>query len=403
MKNKVLLKNGLQGLMGRMGHMRLIGLMGLIGLIGLMGSCKPEPPLHLYESQPVENQIVLTELELDTYWDYVNEFGVKYDWRAEWFYGWDKDDERIFGPLGYSEPNVFNIRRYFTANTPYAPHTRVISNTIEGKTFQGGFSFGYWDMLVYNDIEIKGGAQSLVFDETSTLDSITVYTNQSMKPSRYYAPRYTHAFYEPEDLFAAYEQAIDIDRELTGFVYDAERDIWIKKVDMVLKPITFIYLTQVILHHNNNKIVGVDGSANISGFARSSVLNSGRAGEDAIAVNYNCRFKTNCDKNGEGVDIVGGKLMTFGICKQRSNAIRNASEVRDPNRHFLDLTMQFNNGVDSTFVFDVTNQVVKRYKGGVLTVELDMDTIPVPSRTGGSAFDAVVKDYEEVDYEFEVK
>ena len=64
--------------------------------------------------------------------------------------------------------------------------------------------------------------------------------------------------------------------------------------------------------------------------------------------------------------------------------------------------MQFNNGLDSTFVFDVTDQVRHRYKGGVLTVELDMDSISIPRRPGGSAFDAVVEDYEEVTHEFEM-
>jgi alanyl-tRNA synthetase len=43
---------------------------------------------------------------------------------------------------------------------------------------------------------------------------------------------------------------------------------------------------------------------------------------------------------------------------------------------------------------------VQRYKGGVLTVELDMDTIPIPRRSGGSAFNAVVEEYKEETHEF---
>jgi len=365
-------------------------------------SCAPEPPLHLPETRPVESKIIFTELELDTYWDYELEAGVKYDWRAEWYYGWDAEDERTFGPIGYTLPNVFNIRRYFTANTPYAPHTRVVSNTIEGTVFRGEFSFGFWDLLAFNDVVLHEGAQSLIFDETSTLDSVTVYTNQSMASARYHAPRYTRSFYQPEELFAAYEQGIEINRNLEGFEYDAERNMWVKRMKMILRPITFIYLTQVILHNNKGKIVGVDGNANISGFARSSVLNTGRSGADAIAVYYNTRWKPGCNMNGENVDIAGGRLLTFGICEQRNNAIKNFYEVRDKNSHFMDVTMQFNNGMDSTFVFDISDQVRRRYKGGVLTVELDMDTISIPSRTGGSAFDAVVKDYVEVTHEFDM-
>ena len=365
-------------------------------------ACSPEPPLHLFESQPVENKIIFTELELDTYWDYELEFGVKYDWRAEWYYGWDEEDERIFGKIDYTLPNVFNIRRYPTGNVPYAPHNRVISNTITGTTFQGEFTWGFWDMLVYNDVQIRDGAQSIIFDEATTLDSITVATNMSMSSARYHAPKYVRAFYQPEELFAAYEQAIEINRNLDGFEFDSLRNVWVKKMNMVLRPITYIYLTQVILHHNNGKIVGVDGNANISGMARTSVVNSGRAGQDAIAVNFNTRWKPGCDKQGETVDIAGGRLLTFGICGQRGNAVKNIHEVKDPNTHFMDITLLFNNGMDSTFVFDVTDQVKRRYKGGVLTVEMDLDTIPTPSRSGGSAFDAVVKDYEEVTHEFDM-
>lgn len=367
-----------------------------------LSSCKPEPPLHLFEAQDMELKIVLADFELNTVWDYEIEYGVQYDWRAEWWYGWDSEDERIFGPIGYTEPNVFNIRRYYTGNTPYSPHTRVISNTIEGTTFQGEFTWGYWDLLVYNDIDIIDGAQSIIFDETTTLDSITASTNQTIKPSRYQAPRYTHSFYEPEALFSAYEQAIDINRNLDGFIYDAERNVYVKKLNMLLLPVTYIYLTQVIVHNNRNKIVGVDGSSNISGFARSCTVNSGRAGSDAITVNYKTRWKPGCEKNGEIVDIAGGRLMTFGMCDQANGRLKNVYEVHDKYPHYMDVTMQFNNGLDSTFVFDVSDQVRRRYKGGVLTVEIDMDTIPVPTRSGGSAFNAIVKDYEEETHEFEM-
>ena len=95
------------------------------------------------------------------------------------------------------------------------------------------------------------------------------------------------------------------------------------------------------------------------------------------------------------MDIVGGRLLTFGLCGLNPNRIKRREDVADKHSHYLDVTMQFNNGLDSTFVFDVTDQVRRRWKGGVITVELDMDTVRIPSRSGGSAFDAVVKDFED--------
>ena len=361
--------------------------------------CTREPLLHLFDGGDVTIDLPVVDLELDAYWDYMD-YGIVYDWRVDWYYGWDVVDEQIFGQIGYTEPNTFNLRRYYTGTEPFGEHTRVLANTIKGSSFHGQYAWGYWDLLVWNNIEAIDNVQSLNFDETSTLEYVTAYTNMTMHSSRYNAPKYTRAFYEPEALFSAYEQGISINRELEGFVYDPERNMYIKKLDMVLMPITYIYLTQVILHNNRHKIVGVDGSGIFTGVARTMNVNTGVSGSDPISIYYNTRFKTDCDMKGEPVDIVGGRLLTFGICDQDANGIKSLEEVKDEYSHYLDVTMHFNNGNDSTFVFDVTDQVRKRWKGGVITVELDMDTVRIPSRNGGSAFDAVVKDFEEETHEF---
>ena len=178
---------------------------------------------------------------------------------------------------------------------------------------------------------------------------------------------------------------------------------------------TYIYLLQVILHHNNRSsriITSIDGSANLSGMARMVTLNTGQTGDDAITVNTNMRMKFDQKgKNDEAVDIIGGKVLTFGIPKLNpyqldtrsyTESLKKVADADLNNRHYLEVGMQFYNGMDSTFVFDVTDQVRKLYRGGVITVELDMDHVPIPSRSGGSGFDAVVKDYDEKEWEFEM-
>lgn len=367
-----------------------------------LSACSPEPPLHLYDAQDITLDLPVIDLDLQVYWDYQMDFGIDYDWRAEWYYGWDDLDRELWGELGYATPTVFNLRRYYTGNTPKAPHTGVIRNSVEGTHFQGQYDWGFWDILVWNQISTIDGVQSIIFDEEASLDSVTARTNESMHPARYQAPRYTRAFYAPEPLFTAYEEDIEINRELDGFYFDPQREVWVKQLNMMLHPITYIYLTQVILHNNRGRITATDGASDLSGMARTTTLNSGRAGEDAITVNYSVRMKkshplvpygTNAGEvttDVELADIIGGRLMTFGICGQRANNISRAEQVNDANRHYIDLNIQFNNGMDSTFVFDVTDQVRRRYKGGVITVEIDVDTINIPSRSGGSGFNAVV-------------
>ncbi len=358
-------------------------------------ACQREPELHLYDGVDVDFDIPFVELDLETYWNYEMVYDVVYDWRAEWLYGWDAQDQQIFGEIGYTEPTVFNLRRYFTGERPRVPHTTVTSDIVYTNNFQGKYDWGFWDILVWSEIKTQDGVQSINFDEQTTLDSVFVYTNQSMRTSRYQAPRYTHAFYEPEQLFSAYEQAVEIHENLEGFEYDSIRQVWVKRLDMVLEPVTYIYLTQVILHNNRGRVTGIEGTSDLSGMARSMNINTGCGGSDAITVGYSSRFKSGCDKAGETVDIIGGRVLTFGICDLTAREVRRPEDITDVYPHYMDVNMQFSNGMDSTFVFDVTSQVRRRYKGGVITVELDMDTVPIPQRKGGSGFDAVVKDYED--------
>ena len=362
-------------------------------MVMMLTGCERKPELHLDYSGNINVDLPIVELELDVLWNYDAEAETGYNWREEWYYGWDDEDKSLFGEIGYTKPTLFQIRRYYTGEEAYAAHTSVLSDVLNGYTYSAAFDWGYWDLLAWNEITTSDGIQSLRFDEQTSLDYVTAHTGQTMNSAAYQAPKYTRSFYQPEVLFSAYTQAVEINKNLDGFTYDESRGVWVKQLQMLLRPVTYIYLTQVIIHHNNGRITGVDGNANLSGMARSVNLNTGVTGSDAITVYYNVRFKKNCDMKGESVDIAGGRLMTFGMCNV--NGSRADETVDDGKHHYMDVHMQFNNGMDSTFVFDVTKQVQKRYKGGVLTIELDADTIKIPTRKGGSGFDAVVKDFED--------
>lgn len=380
-------------------------IISLLALLSLSG-CYRKPDLYLYDWENPALMLPWVDLDLDLFWGYAP------DWRAEWYYGdcgrpggWDDEDKRIFGELEYVEPTNFFVRRYFTGDLPYGPRRRMYEAYIQGRHFRAKYDWGYWDILAWNDIKTIDGVQSLIFREPKSLDEdIIAFTNQTMYSSRYHAPRYQNSFYAPEQLFAACERGIDIDETLKGFVYIPEENMWLRQLRMTLEPLTYIYLPQVIIHHNNGTIVGAPDKANLSGLARATSLNTGIASTDAVSVNFDVRMKLDKDfRQGEKVDIVGGRLMTFGICGQNGNRVMRVEDSKDPEKHYLDVKMMFKNGMDSTFVFDVTEQVRRRYRGGVITVELDMDTVPMPVRPGGSGFNAVVKDYEDGgQWEFEM-
>ena len=151
----------------------------------------------------------------------------------------------------------------------------------------------------------------------------------------------------------------------------------------------------MILYDNHGRVTGIDGRCDLSGMARSTSVNSGIAGSDPITIYYNARMKKNLSKGGRQADIIGGKLMSFGLCGHNGHTTPGRSAVADEVHHYMDVTMMFSNGMDSTLVFDVTKQVRNHYRGGVITVELDIDTVPLPRRSGGSGFDAVVEEFQD--------
>ncbi len=393
----------------------------------VMASCEREPMLHLHQDSDIAFDIEV-EYDLDTFWDYEVDYGVEYNWREEWFYG---NDPTLYAQLGYTKPGRFELRRYHTGDTPGARHTNSQTHYINGYTFRERFDWGYWDLLLWNQIEDGGDGQSLQLQET--LDSVVFHTPQTPYPTRHTrGTRFTRSFYQPEELFSVYDQENYISQKLEGFVWDSIRHMYVRHDSLTLRPASYIYLTQVILHNNRGRVTQVDGNANLSGMARSVNINTGRAGDDPITTYYNVGMKKNVlikrkarQYATEDVDIIGGRVLTFGMCGIDGSRVRvpkrgrayipegsvmgvastgqnvynkgNQLHIDDGHPHYMDVTMQFSTGGDSTFIFDVTDQVRKRWKGGVLTVELDMDTISIPSRNGGSGFDAVVEDYEEVE------
>lgn len=382
--------------------MRKLLLMGVLFLVSLSG-CEREPLLYLFDDEhsDVQTKLPLVQFDINAFWKY--EPG--YDWQDEWTYGWDDDDIRVMGEIGYTEPRSFDIHRYYLGKIAHQKHTSVESFVVNGNVFKARYKYGYHDLLVWNRIITPDMVQSLVFDETTSLDSVTATTNISTISARYQTPAYDHSFNQPEELFSGYERDIYISNNPEDYDgYDATTKTYYKNLNIDLLPVTYIYLTQVRLHHNNAKVVGTEGEANLSGMARSVTLNSGITGKDVISVHYFTRFKKDrvIKQTSEKVDVAGGRCLTFGIPNENPSLVSRAEELSDRVKHYMDVHLMFYNGLDTTMVFDVSEQVRRRYRGGVITIDLDMDTIPIPQRGGGSAFDAVVKEFDEENFYIDI-
>lgn len=393
-------------------------LMCLLTLLCLV-ACERQPVLHLVDrGNNVEFETNKILLDVDVLWEYE----LFYDWRADWSYGWDVIDDSLFGSWNIQEPSAFNVRRYYTGDNPHAPHTSALTSTVYGTRIQDKYKLGYYDILLWNDVNTIDGVQSLHFDEETSLEYVVAYTNQAT--SQTVVPRHSlvaphstkagYAYYQPEFLFAGDYDNLHVSDSPED--YDSlivETNTWYKFVPIVMTPVTYIYLTQIIIHNNQNRIVGIDGSGNLSSMARSVNLKTHVSSTQDVSVNYSMRMKPHVilkdsiNNTEEDVDIIGGRSITFGLTGvdpyQITRSATSYEQVMNstvPN--YLEVNLLFNNGRDSTLIFNVTDQVKERYKGGVITVHIDADDIPIPSRGGGSLFDAEVEDFEEETHEFEM-
>ena len=384
--------------------------------ISIAASCDPIPPLHLHEGQDIDMDMPVVILDIDVMWhydlSYMFEFNCDsfYNWRKEWRYGWDLQDSLLFGPIGYTKPKAFHIRKYYQGNEPGVQgHRQVSGDFFRGYSYRSNFNFGYYDLLLWNEIITHDGdVETVVFDEETTLDSVVVTTNPTRFATRYNAAQRLYSYNQPNEIFSTEDKDFYISRDPNDYdSYDPVTNTYYKSLNDTLFPVVYIYLTQVIMHHNKGRVIGTDGNANLSNMAYSATLNSGMSGNDNVTVHYNTRYKqgVELEDSDEKVDIIGGRLTTFGIREINPFRYRNPLEIPKEirqQRHYLDVNFVFGNGNDTTIVFDVSNQVLRRYRGGVITIELDMDTIPTPGRAGGWGFDAIVQDFEEEEHVIEM-
>lgn len=388
----------------------------VVGLCLLISSCI-EPPLHLPAQEVlVEGPVVETELEV--VWH------VDVDWQKDWYYGWDEDDIKYWkDSIGYTMPTNYEVRRYYQANNPGAPHTNVDPFTIYSTKFRRTYDFGYYDMLLWSNIDSEEHTQVLLIDEDD-LDEVHATTTVTHGMNRVVTrsqndyfnvvaginagnSQITGLFNQPEIFYAAYPRDIYISPYIQDYdYYDEVEKCWVKKLNCTLVPRVFIYLVQVILRNNQSgRIKDVAGDNALSNLSAGTSVNDGHTWNLPGVVYFKSRMKHNMDYKGETVDIVGAKLTTFGLCDLPPYEKWTGPEYtgsRTDLRNDLYVGLTFNNGATQTLQIDVTDQVRHQSHGGIITVVIDAKDIPDPPGPdpgSGTLFVPTVEDYDEVIYD----
>ena len=385
----------------------------LIMNCAVVTSCIEHPLKLPAEEVIVDMPTVITDIEV--VWN------LDIDWQTSWHYGWDAEDERLWGNIEYPIPTNYEVRRYYLGDVPSVPHTNVEGFTIYSNRFRRSYQFGYYDLLLWSNIDSDDGTQVVTIDETN-INEVKAATTATRGLTRFpnsVAPddgdasdeetrskAVTGLYNQPEIFYSTFPRDIFISRNKEDYdYYDEEEKCWVKQINCELTPLVYIYLVQVILVNNNGVVTGTSGNASMSAFTASTNVNTGHTYDNPAMVYFNTRYKPDMTYEGRPADIIGGKLTTYGLCDMESyidspDHIYNGSRTDLPNYLLVDL--QFSNGAEKTMQFDVTDQCREQAHGGIITVVIDCGTIEVPDKPesgSGSLFVPTIDDYDEVIYD----
>ena len=374
--------------------------LSILCVLGLCSSCI-EPPLKLpAEEVLVDMPVVITDMEVV--------WRVETDWRTEWHYGWDMVDEGLWGPIDYQKPSSFEVRRYYLGSASGGAHSRegMDAFVVTESYFRRTYQFGYYDLLLWSNIDSDDGTQVVVINDDD-LDEVVATTTVTRGITRTdKVDAVTALFNQPEVFYSAYPRDIYISRNFDDYDYYNEAEgVWVKQINTTLNPLVYIYLVQVVLHHNDGRIVGCTGDAAVSAFASGTSVNTGHTNNKPCMVYFGMRMKPDQSWDDEQVDILGGRLTTFGLCdmegwKTDTRSQYQGSRTELPN--YLLFTLSFSNGTEQTLQLPITEQLQSQCHGGVVTVHLDVRELepPQPDDPGeGNQFVPSIDDYEEVIYE----
>ncbi len=361
-----------------------------------------EPPLHLPGQ---EMKIILPEVDtdIDVAWDVHTDVQVKYH------FGWDETDAALWDSLEYPMPKLIEVRRYYIGENPDGAIVGKDGFTIDTPSFRKYFQFGYYNLLFWSDVDFKGESPNVQIDESNP-NNVIAYTNGSKgfngRSENDDAIIGLHD--QPEMMYGAYPKDVHISENLNDYEYDAENNVYIKHIEAILKPLVYMYLVQIVLHNNESIVQDVDGNAAITSLARGTIVNTGHTLDDACMVYMPTRMKKGIKIDGEEVDIVGGRLNTFGLCDMErydSNKGTTYQGGRSDLHNYIYFDLTLADGTVKTYRRDITDQMKKQAYGGIITIDIDCMQLEPEYQSElkmESLFLPTIEDYKEVIWHFEI-
>ncbi len=370
-----------------------------------------EPQLHLPAQEMfTELPVIVTEMQVEAVWN------VNLDWKVEWYYynKWDNNDHDLWGDIDhiYPIPTWYSVRRYYLGHSAGAPHTKegMDGFRINEPKFRRVYQFGYYDLLLWSEIDAEDNAQVVIVDD-SDLDNVQATTSITRSASLISKgdddPGKPQALYnQPEIFYSAYPRDIYISQNVDDYDYfDEKEHLWVKHIDCELRPLVYVYLVQILLYNNEgDRVKSISGDCAITGLANGVSVNTGHTSNTPCNVYFRSNMKRNFNVMGRNADIIGGVLTTYGLCDMEGYVPKTKAQYagsRSELPNYLVFELQMSGGSIQALRYNVSDQLQAQCHGGLITIEIDCMDIdnPIVESGAGSIFQPTVEDYDELSYD----
>lgn len=314
----------------------------------------------------------------------------------------------------YPKPTSYEFR-HFVTNGDSNDEKLVESTTLYRPYVDRDATVGRHRFLAWSNIDSPDGTQVVTISEqdghaiaSTTPDPDGITMRDTTAGDSLGMPTIRHA---PEMFYGGQTDSIVITQQMPTYSgSDASDSMSTTNVRVRLRPLVYRCRLEIILTGNDGHITGTPGQTVLTSMARSVDIGTGRTSHEPCGVFFTSTMAPHKTSDKESNDTIRGTLTTFGLCDMDSyhhtgESIFNGG--RSDLRNYLFFTLTFSNGASKTYRTDVTDVVKTGNIDGVIKIDIDASSIPMPDNPnhgsgGGATFNPTVDDYDDVVHEFDM-
>ena len=282
---------------------------------------------------------------------------------------WEQEWERPYGHSWVDEWETDWTTAYDDLRPDIADGVRIVVYDADANEHQGetnlpaaggrilSLSEGTHDLLCYNN-----DTEYIVFSDFSVAANATATTRTLSRASYKALHAEERTVNQPDMLYGHFEDD-----------HVARRTLEPVQLAFEMRPLVYTYLVRYEFSAGLNYVALARGA--IAGMAESVYLQDGHTGSKAATLLYDCTME----------DFGAMALVqSFGVSDHPGDFYE---PTRAPRTYSMNLEVRLGNGKIKTFEFDITAQMERQPRGGVIIVR---DIVVTPEDAGGGGFEVNV-------------